>query len=177
MTTTLYELDYNLRQIDSLISSCQDEESLEILDDAKKVLLQDIEEKAVDILTYIGDCKARAAHLKTEAERIAKKVKALNKREEFLKNLLKYHMQTTGQDKTTWGTYDVTLAKTPDKLIVNESESVLFPPHLMVVHQFPDKTAIKAMMKAQGKDKLTVEIDGHEIELAHLESDETIRIK
>ena len=52
---TLYELDYNLRQIDSLLTASQNPETLEILDDAKKVLLHDIEEKAVDILTYLGD--------------------------------------------------------------------------------------------------------------------------
>lgn len=177
MTTTLYELDFNLRQIDSLLSACQDEETMEILDEAKKVLLQDMDEKMVDIITYMQDCQAKIDRFKQEIERLTKKSQAINKRKEFLKKLIIEHMQATKQNKAEYGTFDVTLAKTPDKLVVNESESVLFPQHLMVTHQFPDKAAIKAMMKAQGKDKLTVEIDGKEIELAHLETSSTIRIK
>lgn len=177
MTTTLYELDFNLRQIDSLLSACQDEETMEILDEAKKVLLQDMDEKMVDIITYMQDCQAKIDRFKQEIERLTKKSQAINKRKEFLKKLIIEHMQATKQTKAEYGTFDVTLAKTPDKLVVNESESVLFPQHLMVTQQFPDKAAIKAMLKAQGKDKLTVEIDGKEIELAHLETSQTIRIK
>lgn len=175
--TTLYELDYNLRQLDAMLDAAQDEETMEILESTKDSLMPEIETKMVDIITYIGDCAAKEERLKNEIGRLTRKTKALAKRRAFLKRLIIDHMKYTKQTKAEYGTYDVTLSKTPDKLVVNESESVLFPPHLMVVHQFPDKTAIKAMMKAQGKDKLTVEIDGHEIELAHLESDATIRIK
>lgn len=171
---TLYELDYNLRQIDSLLTAAQDEETLEILDDAKKVLQQNIEEKAVDILTYIGDCKARSQHLKDEATRIANKAKALDKRTEFLKNLLLYHMQSTGQNKATYGTYDITLAKTPDKVVLTNGEEQWLPDELCTVTRIPNKTAIKEHMV---DGKLIANVDGQEIELAHLESTQTIRIK
>lgn len=174
---TLYELDYNLRQLDAMLDAAQDEETMEILESTKESMMPEIEEKIVDIITYIGDCAAKEERLKSEIDRMTKKIKALAKRRAFLKQLIIDHMKQTKQTKAEYGTYDVTLSKTPDKLVVNESESVLFPSHLMVTHQFPDKTAIKAMMKAQGKDKLTVTVDGHEIELAHLESSETIRIK
>lgn len=171
---TLYELDYNLRQIDSLLTASQNPETLEILDDAKKVLLHDIEEKAVDILTYLGDCKARAKHLKDEAARIDKKAKALERRAEFLKGLIKQHLQATNQDKATYGTYDVTLAKTPDRVVIDQGEEQWLPDDLCTVTRTPDKAAIKERMV---DGKLTAVVDGKEITLAHLESDETIRIK
>lgn len=171
---TLYELDYNLRQLDALMTASQDETTLEILEDAKKILLQDIEEKAVDILTYMSDCSARAKHLKDEAERITNKAKALEKRAEFLKNLLKTHLQATGQTKATYGTYDVTLAKTPVKVVLTDDAEQLLPDDLCRITRTPDKTAIKEKMT---DGKLIANIDGKEIELAHLETSETIRIK
>lgn len=171
---TLYELDYNLRQLDALMTASQDETTLEILEDAKKILLQDIEEKAVDILTYMSDCSARAKHLKDEAERITNKAKALEKRAEFLKNLLKTHLQATGQTKATYGTYDVTLAKTPVKVVLTDDAEQLLPDSLCKIVRTPDKTAIKEKMT---DGKLIANIDGKEIELAHLETSETIRIK
>lgn len=174
MTNTLYELDYNLRQIDSLLTASQDEETLEILEDAKKVLLQDIEEKAVDILTYNSDCLARAKHLKEEADRLTRKAKSLEKRSEFLKSLLKFHLQSTNQDKATFGIYDVALAKTPDKVVLTDDVEQLLPDDLCKIIRTPDKTAIKSRMT---DGKLTATIDGKEIELAHLESGTTIRIK
>lgn len=171
---TLYELDYNLRQLDALMTASQDETTLEILEDAKKILLQDIEEKAVDILTYMSDCSARAKHLKDEAERITNKAKALEKRAEFLKNLLKTHLQTTGQTKATYGNYDVALAKTPVKVVLTDDAEQLLPDDLCRITRTPDKTAIKEKMT---DGKLIANIDGKEIELAHLETSETIRIK
>lgn len=171
---TLYELDYNLRQIDSVLSEAQDEETLEILEETKKVLLPQIEERASDILTYIGDCTSRAKHLKEESARIAKKSKSLEKRAEFLKGLIKQHMQATNQKKATYGTYDVTLAKTQPRLVINEGDEQWLPDELCTVTRTPNKTAIKEIMNG---DKLVVQVDGKFIEVAHLESDETIRIK
>lgn len=171
---TLYELDYNLRSLDALMTASQDESTLDILEDAKKVLIQDIEEKAVDILTYISDCTARANHLKDEAERITNKAKALEKRADFLKNLLKTHLQATGQQKATFGTYDISLAKTPVKVVLTDDAEQLLPDDLCKITRTPDKTAIKEKMT---DGKLVATIDGQEIELAHLETSETIRIK
>ena len=175
MTTTLYELDYTLRQLDSVLAEAQDEETLEILEETKATILQDIEEKAVTILTYIGDCQARAKHLKEECARITKKAKAAEKRAEWLKSLLKTHMIDTGQVKATYGTYDVSIAKTPDKVVITAGEEQWLPDDLCTITRTPNKTAIKEAMGAS--NKLTVITDGHEIEVAHLESDTSIRIK
>lgn len=171
---TLYELDYNLRQLDALLSESQDEETMEILEETKKVLLPQIEERASDILTYISDCISRAKHLKEEAARITKKCKSLEKRADFLKGIIKQHMVDTKQKKATYGIYDVTLAKTPDKVVINQGEENWLPDEFCAVVRTPDKDAIK---KAMVDGKLIAFVDGKEIELAHLESDQTIRIR
>lgn len=171
---TLYELDYNLRQIDALLSESQDEETLEILESARATLLPQIEERASDILTYISDCTSRAKHLKEESARIAKKSKSLEKRAEFLTGLLKQHMQATNQKKATYGTYDVTLAKTPPRLVINTGDERWLPDELCTITRTPNKTAIKEIMNG---DKLVVQVDGKFIEVAHLETDTSIRIK
>lgn len=171
---TLYELDYNLRQLDALLSESQDEETMEILEETKKVLLPQIEERASDILTYISDCTSRAKHLKEEAARITKKSKSLEKRADFLKGIIKQHMVDTKQKKATYGIYDVTLAKTPDKLVIHAGEECWLPDELCTVTRTPNKEAIKECMSG---DKFVVHVDGKDITVAHLESDQTIRIR
>lgn len=177
MNKTLYELDYNLRQLDSVLSEAQDEESLEILEETKQTLLAQVEEQATTILTYISDSMARAKHLKEEAFRMAKKAKALENRADWLKDLLKTHLQDTGQKKATYGTYDVSLTKTPDKVVIAQGEEQWIPDELCTITRTPNKTAIKNLITHMNSSKLTTTVDGKEIELAHLESNETIRIK
>lgn len=177
MNKTLYELDYNLRQLDSVLSEAQDEESLEILETTRQTILEQVEEQATTILTYISDAQARAKHLKEESFRITKKAKALEKRADWLKEILKTHLQDTGQQKATYGTYDVSLAKTPDKVVITAGEEQWLPDDLCVITRTPNKTAIKNLIVRGNGTTLQVNVGGKEIELAHLEADQTIRIK
>ena len=177
MNKTLYELDYNLRQLDSVLSEAQNEESLEILEETKQTLLAQVEEQATTILTYISDAQARAKHLKEEAFRMAKKAKALENRADWLKDLLKTHLQDTGQKKATYGTYDVSLAKTPDKVVIPQGEEQWLQDELCTITRTPNKTAIKDLIMERNGTTLQVNVGGKEIELAHLESGQTIRIK
>ena len=85
-----------------------------------------------------------------------------------MKNLIKTHLQQTNQEKATYGTYDVSL------VVIHQGEEQWLPDELCVITRTPDKMAIKAHME---DGKLTTIVDGKTIELAHLESDQTIRIK
>lgn len=174
MGITLYELDYNLRQLDSVLSEAQDEETCAILEETRKTILAEIEEKAVTILTYMSDCEARAEHLMTESKRLAKKAKNLTARRDFLKSLMVEHLKQENRPTAEYGTYTVTLAKTPARVVIADDATALLPDHLCTVTRTPSKEAIKALMK---DGKFSVTIDGREVELAHLESSETIRIK
>ena len=174
MSQTLYELDYNLRLIDSMLAESQNEETTEILESAKETLIPQIEEKALDIVTYIQDCANKEQYLINEATRIAKKAKNLAARRKFLKSLLIDHLKRTNRLSAEYGTYTVALAKTPDKVVINEGEEQWLPDNLCTVTRVPNKTAIKDAMV---DGKLLAEVDGKQITVAHMESDTTIRIK
>ena len=171
---TLYELDYNLRQLDSVLSEAQDEETCEILEETRKVLLSEIEDKAVTILTYMSDCEARANHLLEESKRLAKKAKNLTARYDFLKRLITEHLKTNNRSTAEYGTYTVTLSKTPGRVVINPGEEQWLPDDMCTITRTPNKTAIKEHMDG---NTYTVMVDGKPIEVAHLESGETIRIR
>lgn len=171
---TLYELDYNLRQLDSVLSEAQDEETCQILQETRNTLLAEIEDKAVTILTYMSDCEARAEHLMEESKRMAKKAKILTARRDFLKNLITEHLKANNRSTADYGTFTVTLAKTPARVVINQGEEQWLPDDLCTITRTPNKTAIKEHMDG---NTYTVMVDGKPIEVAHLESDTSIRIK
>jgi hypothetical protein len=174
MTNSLYELDYNLRLLDSVLAEAQDEETCEILEETRKTILDEIEEKAVTILTYMSDCEARAEHLMNESKRLAKKAKNLTVRRDFLKNLITYHLKEKNLSTVEYGTFTVTLSKTPARVVINSGEEQWLPDELCTITRTPNKTAIKEHMDGNA---YTVIVDGKPVEVAHLETSETIRIR
>lgn len=171
---TLYELDFNLRQLDSVLSEAQDEETCQILEETRKTILDEIEEKAVTILTYMSDCEARANHLAEESKRLAKKAKNLTVRRDFLKRLIVDHLKSKNVSTAEYGTYTVSLVKTPDRVVVNPGEEQWLPDECCTITRTPNKTMIKEFMNG---NTYTVMVDGKPIEVAHLESGETLRIR
>lgn len=172
--TSLYELDAQLMAIDGLLTEAQDPETMEILESAKEQLMPEIETKMVSILNYVGDCTGRIEYLKNEISRLQAKVKSLTKKKDFLKDLAFQHMERTERVKADYGTYTLSIAKTPAKVVLNEAEMHWLPQDLMTVKTEPNKTAIK---EAMIDGKLTVVVEGQEIELAHLETGTALRIK
>lgn len=171
---TLYELDYNLRQLDSVLSEAQDEETCQILQETRNTLLAEIEDKAVTILTYMSDCEARAEHLMEESKRMAKKAKVLTTRRDFLKNLITEHLKANNRSTADYGTFTVALTKTPARVVINQGEEQWLPDDLCTITRTPNKTAIKERMDG---NTYSVIVDGKPLEVAHLETSETIRIK
>lgn len=172
--TNLYELDAQLMAIDGLLAQHQDEETQEILESARAELEPEIEAKMVSILTYVGDCTGRIDYLKKEITRLQAKVKSLTNKREFLKNLAHEHMIRTERVNAEYGPYNLTIAKTPDKVVINEEELCWLPRDLCITETRPNKTAIK---EAMINGRLTVCVGDEEIEVAHLESGTALRIK
>jgi hypothetical protein len=160
--------------IDGLLSACQDQETMDILESAKDQLVPEIETKMVSILNYIGDCTGRIDYLKNEINRLQAKVKSLTKKKDFLKDLAYQHMERTERSSAEYGTYTLSIAKTPAKVVLNEEELCWLPKDLCTTTVVPNKTAIKEAMIG---GRLTVVVDGQEIELARMESGTTLRIK
>lgn len=176
MSDTLWDMNNQMVAIDSLLSENTDPETQEILESAKEKLCQDIESKMENILGYIAECKARVEYLKKEEERIAVKRKGIEKRIDWLRNLVFGQMKSTNRQKAEYGTWNVTVCKMPDKIVLTDDAEQWLPDNLCKITRTPSKPAIK---DAMGDSKeLKVVVDGREIVVANIESGlETVRIK
>lgn len=172
---SLYELNEQMLAIDSILSSNTDIETGEILESARETLMQDIETKIENILGYISECKSKSEYYKGEMDRLAKKKKVLDNRVEWLKKLIFAHLKATGRMKAEYGTWGVSIGKSPDRVLVADDMVELLPDAMCRIKREPDKVAIKAAM-VDGVYKAT--IDGHDVVLATLETgNEALRIR
>lgn len=172
---SLYELNSQLQAIDNLLVANENEETQEILESAKEELLKDIDSKMVSICEYMNDCDGKIAQYKEEIARLQAKVKSLSNKKEFLKNLCKYHLIETGTQKAEYGTFTLSIAKTPAKVVLADDAEALLPDNLCTITRVANKTNIKDAMV---DGKYSVIVDGHEVVLATLDqTGTTLRIK
>lgn len=170
----LYELQEQLVAIDDVLEAATDPETQEILESAKEDLLATIDGKIENILNYIADCKARTEQLKVETVRLLAKKTSLEKKADYLKNMLMWYMKTNDKKKETFGTWDVTVAKTAGKVVLDVDEDSI-PAWFKKVSYTIDKTAIKENMI--NNKAFVPDIDGSPIQIAHIEEGESLRIK
>ena len=165
----LYELQEQLVAIDDVLEAATDPETQEILESAREDLMKTIDGKIENLLNYIADCKAKSEQLREEAARLSYKRGFLDKKVEYLKKTIYWFMKNNGVQKESYGNYDITVARTPERVVLDACDDD-FPEEYKRFSWDIDKTAIK--------DKI---VDGKLIIngklLAHTESGETIRIK
>ncbi len=171
---SLYELDEQLKTIDFILTSNEDPETEEILENAKIALEQDIENKMESILKYKADCDAQVNAIKNEIARLQKKASSLNKKSDFLKNLCYDYLVSNGIQKADYGTWTVSIAKKPASVVLTDDAEALLPDCYCMISKVPNKTAIKAAMT---DGELFVQVGDKKITLATLEQGTTIRIK
>lgn len=172
----LYEIQEQLAQIDAILENTTDVESQEILESAKQQVLEAVGDKMEHILDFVSEVNAKADYLKAEETRLAQKRKALEKKADYLRNLMFGFMKSQNLQKAEFGTWNLSIAKTPAKVIVTDDAVELLPDSLCRITRIADKTAIK---QAMGDDnELTVEIDGKLVVVAQMaEQSECLRIK
>lgn len=169
----LYEMDEQLKAIDCVLAENEDPETQEILESAKDALLKDIDAKMESILQYKADCDGKVMQLKAEIDRLQKKVKSLNKKSDFLKNLCYTHLIDAGKQKAEYGTWTLSIAKKPASVQLTEDADALLPDCYCTITRTPNKTAIK---NAMTDGELFVQVGDKKITLATLEQGTTIRI-
>lgn len=174
MSQKLYELQEQLNQIDNILADNTNPETEEILESAKEQILQAIDGKVENILEFISDCRARAEYLMEEENRLYKKRKSLEKKVEYLKSLVFGVMKQSDLKKATYGTWDVSIAKNPGKLII-DADIDKFPVWLVKTSYSLDKDAVKKNMTGDVAEIYTE--DGEKIQLAHMEYSESLRVK
>ena len=170
----LYELQDQLVQIDAILEQNTNEETQEILESAKDEVLQQIDGKIENILDYINDCKSRCDQLKENEQRLAAKRKVLENKAEYLRNMLMWYMETNNKTKESFGNWDITVAKTAGKVVLDINEESL-PSWCKKQTWSVDKTVLKAQM-VEGKAYIEGE-DGNPLLIAHIEEGKSIRIK
>lgn len=172
----LYELQEQLAQIDAILEQNTDQDTQAILESAKQEVLQAVDGKLENILDYMSEINARVEYLKAEETRLAQKRKALANKTEYLRDMVYGYMKSQNLTKAEYGTWNLTVAKTPAKVIITDDAAELLPDSLCRITRVADKTAIK---QAMGNDnELTVEVDGRIIVVAQLaETGETLRVR
>lgn len=172
--STLYEMDEQMKAIETILIANEDSDTEEILENAKIALEQDIENKMESILKYKAECDSRVAAIKSEIERLTKKIKSLNNKSDFLKSLCYSHMIATGKQKADYGTWTLSIVKKPASVKLTDDADALLPDCYCTISRTPNKTAIK---EAMTDGELFVKVGDKKIVLATLEQGDTIRIK
>lgn len=169
---SLFELNNQLASIDAILDGNTDAETSDILESAKDELLKAIDGKIENILDYIAECKSRAEFLKSEEDRLAAKRKSVEKRIDWLKNMVFSQMKLCGAQKAEYGTWTCSIAKTPPKIIIDDETNV--PECCKKTVVTIDKTELK---KYIWENEYRATVDGKDVLVAHLEQGESLRIK
>lgn len=167
--TKLYELQDQLVQIDEILANNTNEETQEILESARDEIITAIDGKIENILNYIDDCKAKADQLREEIVRLNIKRGSLEKKVDYLKNMLIWYMKSTGEKKASFGNWDITIAKTAGKVVLDACDDAFLTKYKRISWDI-DKTLLKQDM-VDGK----LIVDGKL--LAHIEEGDSLRIK
>lgn len=165
----LYELQDQLVQIDAILEQNTNEDTQEILESARDEIITAIDGKVENILNYIADCKTKSDQLREEAARLSYKRGVLDKKVEYLRNMLIWYMKSADKKKASFGNWDITLAKTAGKVVLDACDDE-YPEQFKKYSWNIDKTALKEQMN-DGK----LIIDGKL--LAHIEESDSLRIK
>lgn len=172
----LYEITETLKNIDSVLESATDAETMEILESARESVLESADNKIENILEFIADCNAQVAKLDERLKVLAQKKKTLESKSKYLKSLVFAFMKDNNIQKETYGDYTCTVAKNPAKVVMTDvatAEQFLPREFLRVKTEF-DLTAIK---QAMFEDRLIIDVNGEQVEIAHLEQGESLKIK
>lgn len=154
--TKLYELSGAIKDLQSAVSE-SDAHELAITETLDLVEM-DFNDKAIAIVKMVTNINADyVTPLDNEIKRLQERKKAFQKRQERIKEYLRYNMAASGINKIECAEFTITLKK-PAK-VVNISDEAKIPDELMTVKTDikPNKAEIARVLKAGG------EVDGCEL--------------
>lgn len=160
---TLYDLTNDFKLV---LEMAQDPEVDEqAIKDTLEMIGGDIEIKADGYAKVISELTANVDTLTAEINRLSARKSAVVKKVSAMKEMLTYAMQTTGKTKFKTDFFSFNVQKNPPSLVVDKAEQI---PTEFLIQQEPkvDKKAIIDLLKS-----------GAEIDYAHLEQTEGVRIK
>lgn len=163
--THLYELTENLR---SLAAIDADDEGMAVaIRDTMQAVQGEFDEKAKAVAAVILNMDSDVEAVQAEIDRLTARKRAIQNRQEGIKNYLRENMEACGISKIQHPLFTITLAKGREVAIVDDPG--LIPDELMYVktEMRPEKAEILRLLK-----------EGKEVPGAHIErSQSSIRIK
>ena len=160
---TLYDLTNDFKTV---LEMAQDPEIDEqAIKDTLEMIGGDIELKADGYAKVIGELSANVDTLTAEINRLTARKSAIVKKVATMKEMLTYAMQTTGKTKFKTDFFSFNVQKNPPSLVVDDATKI---PSEYLIQQDPkiDKKSIMELIKG-----------GAEIDYAHLEQTEGVRIR
>lgn len=160
---TLYELTEEWQQ---LIAMMDDPElDPQVLQDTMEALEGELEDKVDGYGKVIREVEAQKAALKAEIDRLTARSRAIDKNLDRLKEAVKQAMIATDKPKIKTALFTFSVAKKPASVVVDKELNEI-PAFYQKVSYAVDKTKIKDALKA-----------GEQLDFAHLEQGEALRIK
>lgn len=163
---TIYELTEDLMKLYSMASDPEIDE--ETLADTIEGVEGELEVKADGYAKVIRQMEGDIASIKAEMDRLASRKKLMENSKDRIKKALESAMRATGKTKFKTDLFSFGIQKNPPSLKLADDLDVNTIPPEYIVWPEPtiDKTKVKDVLKA-----------GEELEWAHLESTEGLRIK
>ena len=151
----LYELTQDLRGLqdlaDDLDLSNGDASMGQAIEDTFQGLEMQFNDKAVAIIKVAENLKADTAIIDAEIKRLTDRKKAINNRQEALKDYLRYNMEASGIKKIECPLFTISLGKAPDKVQIIDESAIPDEFIRTKVEIAPDKVALAKALK-DGKE-------------------------
>lgn len=139
-------------------------ENPEELDSALAMIDDAIEQKADGYAVILSEMAGQEEILAKEIERLTKKRRVLQNNQRRMKENLQYVMEATGKRKFKTDYYSFSIQKNPARLVVDDEEAIT--DDYFIMERSLDKKLLKEVLST-----------GHEVNGAHLERGESVRIR
>lgn len=161
----IYELTADIQLLWNLMENGEIDD--DTLIDAMQNSQEELSIKLENYCKFIKNMEADAKAFKEEEQRLAARRKTMENTVKRAKEAMQLAMETAGEKKMPCGTFTVSLQKNPAKVVMDEQYIENIPPRYI-------KYAEPEINKAMIKEELT---NGVELSFAHLEQDESLRIR
>lgn len=160
---TLYELTAEFQ--DFLQMASEQEFDAETIETTNEMLMDDIEHKVDGYGMVIRELESQTDALKAEIDRLSKRKTVIENNIKSMKNSLEMAMRALNQPKIKTTLFTFAIQKNPAKLVIDDINKV---PDQYWIAQEPklDNNGIKDALK-----------NGQELDFAHLEQTESLRMK
>jgi hypothetical protein len=161
----LYEISENLRGLSSI--DPEDESMALAIRDTMEAVQGEFDEKAKAVASVILNMDSDADAIQAEIDRLTARKKAIQNRQEGIREYLRTNMEACGISKITHPLFSITLAKGREIAVIDDPSAL--PDDLVYVKTEvrPEKAEILKLLK-----------EGVEVPGAHIErSQSSIRIK